>query len=36
MGSGPQIDAMLKGNRVRRFKAYDPLPPPRPVVRLVD
>lgn len=36
VGSGPQIDVMLKGNRVRRFKAYDPLPPPRPVVRLVD
>jgi hypothetical protein len=35
-GSGPQINAMLKGNRVRRFKSYDPLPPPRPVVRLVD
>jgi hypothetical protein len=36
MGSGPQIDVMLKGNRVRRFKSYDPLPPPRPVVRLID
>lgn len=35
-GSGPLIDAMLKGNQVRRFKSYDPLPPPRPVVRLVD
>ncbi|MGB9111237.1 MAG: hypothetical protein WCF24_00745 [Acidimicrobiales bacterium] len=35
-GSGPQINVMLKGNRVRRFKAYEPLPPPRPVVRLVD
>jgi hypothetical protein len=35
-GSGPLIDAMLKGNQVRRFKAYDRLPLPRPVVRLVD
>jgi hypothetical protein len=35
-GAGPQITAMLKGNRVRRFKAYEPLPLPRPVVRLVD
>jgi hypothetical protein len=35
-GTGPQIDVMLKGNRVRRFKAPDPLPPPRPVVRLID
>jgi uncharacterized protein YbjQ (UPF0145 family) len=34
--AGPQIDVMLKGNRVRQFKAYDPLPLPRPVVRLVD
>ena len=35
-GSGPQVDAILKGNRVRRFKDYDPVPLPRPVVRLVD
>lgn len=34
--AGPQIDVMLKGNRVRRFKAYEAFPAPRPVVRLVD
>jgi hypothetical protein len=35
-GSGPQIDVLLEGNRVRRFKGYDPVPLPRPVVKLVD
>jgi hypothetical protein len=24
----------LRGNRVRRFKEYDPMPLPRPTVRL--
>ncbi|HLI15417.1 MAG TPA: hypothetical protein VKV23_05105 [Acidimicrobiales bacterium] len=33
---GPQVEAELRGNRVRRFKDVEPLPPPRPVVRLVD
>lgn len=33
---GPQIDATLRGNRVRRFKAFAELPPPRAVVRVVD
>ena len=28
------IDCTLRGNRVRRFKDFDPLPPPRPTVRL--
>ena len=36
--SSPQgdevIDCTLRGNRVRRFKDFDPLPPPRPTVRL--
>src|SRR5579862_2391416 len=29
------IQCTLKGNRVRRFKDYDPLPDPTPVVRLL-
>ncbi len=33
---GPQIDVTLRGSRVRRFKDYEPIPPPRPVLRLVD
>ncbi len=28
------IDCTLRGNRVRRFKDYDPVPMPRPTVRL--
>jgi uncharacterized protein YbjQ (UPF0145 family) len=28
------IDCTLRGNRMRRFKDFDPLPAPRPVVRL--
>ena len=28
------IDCTLRGNRVRRFKDFDPIPPPRPTVRL--
>lgn len=30
------IQCTLKGSRVRQFKAFDPLPEPRPVVRLSD
>lgn len=33
---GPQIEATLRGNRVRSFKEYDKMEPPRPVVRLLD
>ena len=33
---GPHIDVTLQGNRVRRFKDFEPIPPPRPVIRLVD
>ena len=33
---GPQIDATIHGNRVRRFKPFAQMDPPRPVVRLVD
>jgi hypothetical protein len=28
------IDCTLRGNRVRRFKDFDPIEPPRPTVRL--
>jgi hypothetical protein len=28
------IDCTLRGNRVRRFKDFDPIPAPRPTVRL--
>jgi hypothetical protein len=28
------IDCTLRGNRVRRFKDFDPIAPPRPTVRL--
>jgi len=33
---GPQIEISIRGNRVRRFKDFEQLPLPRPVVRLVD
>lgn len=33
---GPHIDVTLRGNRVRRFKEFEPVPPPRPVLRLAD
>ena len=33
---GPQIEVKICGNRVRRFKEFEQLPSPRPVVRLVD
>jgi hypothetical protein len=35
-GGEAQIDVTLRGNRVRRFKDFEPIPPPRPVIRLVD
>jgi hypothetical protein len=28
------IDCTLRGNRMRRFKDFDVVPPPRPTVRL--
>jgi hypothetical protein len=28
------IDCTLRGNRMRRFKDFDDVPPPRPTVRL--
>ncbi len=28
------IDCTLRGNRIRRFKDFDPVPLPRPTVRL--
>lgn len=31
-----QIEVTLRGNRVRRFKDFETIPPPRPVLRLVD
>jgi hypothetical protein len=33
---GPQIEVVLRGNRVRRFRLAADIPPPRPVVNLVD
>jgi len=33
---GPQIEVVLRGNRVRRFKEAMDMAPPRPVVNLVD
>jgi hypothetical protein len=33
---GPQIEVVVRGNRVRRFKAPEEIEPPRPVVNLVD
>jgi hypothetical protein len=29
------IDCTLRGNRMRRFKDFDEVPPPRPTVRLL-
>jgi hypothetical protein len=29
------IDCTLRGNRMRRFKDFDDVPPPRPTVRLI-
>jgi hypothetical protein len=29
-----EIECLLRGNRLRRFKDFDPLPPPQPTVRL--
>jgi uncharacterized protein YbjQ (UPF0145 family) len=35
LGAGDQVlECMLRGTRVRRFKDFDPMPPPRPTVRL--
>ena len=34
-GEGDQVlECILRGTRVRRFKEFDPTPPPRPTVRL--
>jgi len=33
---GPQIEALMRGNRVRSFKTFATLSPPRPVVQLAD
>lgn len=35
-GEGPQIEAVMRGNRVRSFTAFAELPVPRPVVQLAD
>jgi hypothetical protein len=36
LGEGDaEIECVLRGNRVRRFKDFDPLPIPRPTVRLL-
>jgi hypothetical protein len=36
LGEGDaEIECVLRGNRVRRFKEFDPLPAPRPTVRLL-
>lgn len=35
-GQGPQIEVTLKGDRVRRFKDFEDIPAPRPVLSLVD
>jgi hypothetical protein len=36
MGQGDaEIQCLLRGNRVRRFKEFDPMPPPVPTVRLL-
>ncbi|HUY07046.1 MAG TPA: hypothetical protein VMU99_07300 [Acidimicrobiales bacterium] len=35
-GEGPQIEAQIRGNRVRSFKAFAKLAPPRPVIQLAD
>ncbi|HEY7915454.1 MAG TPA: heavy metal-binding domain-containing protein [Acidimicrobiales bacterium] len=35
LGQGDaELQCTLRGNRVRRFKEFDPLPPPQPTVRL--
>jgi len=35
VGEGDQeVQCLLRGNRVRRFKEFDPIPAPRPTVRL--
>jgi hypothetical protein len=35
VGSGDlELQSILRGNRVRRFKEFDPMPTPRPTVRL--
>ncbi len=35
LGEGDaELQCVLRGNRVRRFKEFDPMPPPRPTVRL--
>jgi hypothetical protein len=35
MGQGDaEVQCLLRGNRVRRFKEFDPMPPPVPTVRL--
>ncbi len=33
---GPQIEAILQGTRVRQYRDFAPIAPPRPVIRLVD
>jgi hypothetical protein len=36
LGQGDaELQCILRGNRVRRFRAFDPLPAPRPTVRLL-
>ena len=36
LGEGDaEIECILRGNRVRRFKDFDPMPAPRPTVRLL-
>jgi hypothetical protein len=36
LGQGDaELQCILRGNRVRRFKKFDPLSPPRPTVRLL-
>ena len=36
LGAGDaEMLCTLRGNRVRRFKAFDPMPPPVPTVRLL-
>ena len=36
LGQGDaELQCILRGNRVRRFKEFDPMPPPTPTVRLL-
>ena len=36
LGEGDSaVECILRGNRVRRFKDFDPMPAPRPTVRLL-